>query len=130
MAMSISPAIVLIDGDCTLCNRTMIWFSARNQSKHFIFAKNVGEVARILGEPAGGDHGTVVVWVGSRRLVRSEAVIYLLSKCDGLWPWVGLILKIIPRVIRNFFYDLVARSRHRINLSKVCPCLSHDDLAE
>jgi predicted DCC family thiol-disulfide oxidoreductase YuxK len=108
----------------------MIWFSARNQSKHFIFAQNAGEVARILGEPAGGDHGTVVVWVGSRRLVRSEAVIYLLSKCDGLWPWVGLSLKIIPRVIRDFFYDLVARSRHRLNLSKVCPCLSHDDLAE
>jgi predicted DCC family thiol-disulfide oxidoreductase YuxK len=108
----------------------MIWFSARNQSKHFIFAQNAGEVARIFGEPAGGDHGTVVVWVGSRRLVRSEAVIYLLSKCDGLWPWVGLSLKIIPRVIRNFFYDLVARSRHRLNLSKVCPCLSHDDLAE
>lgn len=108
----------------------MIWFSARNQSKHFIFAKNTGEVARILGEPPGGDNGTVVVWVGSRRLVRSAAVIYLLSKSDGLWPWVGLSLKIIPRFIRDFFYDLVARSRHRLNLSKVCPCLSHDDLAE
>ena len=130
MAMSISPAIVLIDGDCTLCNRTMIWFSARNQSKHFIFAKNTGEVARILGEPAGGDNSTVVVWVGSRRLVRSAAVIYLLSKSDGLWPWLGLSLKIIPRVIRDFFYDLVARSRHRLNLPQVCPCLSHDDLAE
>lgn len=130
MAMSISPAIVLIDGDCTLCNRTMIWFSARNQSKHFIFAKNAGEVARILGEPPGGDNDTVVVWVGSRRLVRSAAVIYLLSKSDGLWPGVGLSLKIIPRVIRDFFYDWVARLRHRLNLSKVCPCLSHDDLAE
>jgi predicted DCC family thiol-disulfide oxidoreductase YuxK len=130
MSMSISPAIVLIDGDCTLCNRTMIWFSARNQNKHFIFAKNAGEVARILGEPPGGDHDTVVVWFGSRRLVRSEAVIYLLSKSDGLWPGVGLSLKIIPRAIRDFFYDLVARSRHRLNLSKVCPCLSHDDLAE
>ena len=130
MAMSISPAIVLIDGDCTLCNRTMIWFSARNQSKNFIFAKNTGEVARILGEPAGGDNSTVVVWVGSRRLVRSAAVIYLLSKSDGLWPWLGQSLKIIPRVIRDFFYDLVARSRHRLNLPQVCPCLSHDDLAE
>ena len=128
--MSISPAIILIDGDCTLCNRTMIWFSARNQSKHFIFAKNTGEVARILGEPAGGDNSTVVVWVGSRRLVRSAAVIYLLSKSDGLWPWLGQSLKIIPRVIRDFFYDLVARSRHRLNLPQVCPCLSHDDLAE
>jgi predicted DCC family thiol-disulfide oxidoreductase YuxK len=108
----------------------MIWFSARNQSKLFIFAKNTGEVARIMGEPAGGDNGTVVVWVGSRRLVKSEAVIYLLSKSDGLWPWVGLSLKIIPRAVRDFFYDLVARSRHRLNLSKVCPCLSHDDLAE
>lgn len=108
----------------------MIWFSARNQSKHFIFAKNTGEVARILGEPPGGDNGTVVVWVGSRRLVRSAAVIYLLSKSDGLWPWVGLGLKIIPRFIRDFFYDWVARLRHRLNLSKVCPCLSHDDLAE
>jgi len=83
-----------------------------------------------MGEPAGGDNGTVVVWVGSRRLVKSEAVIYLLSKSDGLWPWVGPSLKIIPRAVRDFFYDLVARSRHRLNLSKVCPCLSHDDLAE
>ena len=128
--MSISPAIVLIDGECTLCNRTMIWFSARNQSKHFIFAKNTGEVARIMGEPAGGDNGTVVVWVGSRRLVQSDAVIYLLTQLAGIWPWVGLSLKMIPRAIRDFFYDLIARSRHRLNLPKVCPCLSHDDLAE
>ena len=128
--MSISPAIVLIDGECTLCNRTMIWFSARNQSKHFIFAKNTGEVARIMGEPAGGDNGTVVVWVGSRRLVQSDAVIYLLTQLGGIWPWVGLIFKMIPRAIRDFFYDLIARSRHRLNLPKVCPCLSHDDLAE
>jgi len=128
--MPISPAIVLIDGDCMLCNRTMNWFSARNQSKSFIFAKNTGEVARILGEPQGGDASTVVVWVGSRRLVKSEAVIYLLSKSGALWPWLGLTLKITPRVIRDLFYDLIARSRHRLNLPKVCPCLSHEDLAE
>jgi predicted DCC family thiol-disulfide oxidoreductase YuxK len=128
--MSISPAIVLIDGECALCNRTMIWFSARNQNQRFIFAKNTGEVARIMGEPPGGDTGTVVVWVGSRRLVRSEAVIYLLGQLNGLWPWIGLSLKIIPRVIRDYAYDLIARSRHRLILTKVCPCLSHDDLAE
>lgn len=128
--MSFSPAIVLIDGECALCNRSMIWFSTRNQNGHLIFAKNSGEVARILGEPPGGDPGTLVVWVGSRRWVRSDAVIYLLKHINGLWPWVGTGLSLIPKSIRDFFYDLIAKSRHRLPFAKVCPNLSLPHLAE
>ena len=61
-SMEASPIIVLIDGDCALCNRTAQWFSARDTRGTILFATNVGETARILGEPPGGDHGTVVAW--------------------------------------------------------------------
>ena len=78
-----TPLLVLIDGTCALCNGTAAWLARRNVDGAMIFATNQGEVARIAGEPPGGDMGTIVVWDGSRRLVRSAAVLLLLRTLGG-----------------------------------------------
>ncbi len=66
-----TPLVVLIDGSCALCNGAAAWLARRDVAGAMVFAPNQGEVARIAGEPPGGDMGTIVVWDGSRRLVRS-----------------------------------------------------------
>jgi predicted DCC family thiol-disulfide oxidoreductase YuxK len=47
-------------------------------------------------------------------LVRSEAVVALLKELPRPWPWIGLLLKGIPRPLRDVGYRLVARWRYRI----------------
>ena len=79
-----TPLVVLIDGTCALCNGTAAWLARRNVDGVMVFATNQGVVARIAGEPLGGDMGTIVVWDGSRRLVRSAAVLSPSARSAGL----------------------------------------------
>ncbi len=125
-----TPLLVLIDGTCALCNGTAAWLARRNVDGAMLFATNQGEVARIAGEPPGGDMGTIVVWDGSRRLVRSDAVLLLLRTLGGGWRLLAAAARLCPGVWRDFLYDQVARRRHRFAGPAACTRLSPSDLAE
>ncbi len=125
------PTVVLIDGDCALCNATTIWFSRRNQAGRLIFATNQGVTAKIAGEPPGGDSDTVVVWVGAQRLVRSDAILTMLAALGGGWRWVAAVGRLCPRFLRDFGYNFIAQRRKRWGTqSGACTLLSPFDLAE
>lgn len=125
-----TPLVVLIDGTCALCNGTAAWLARRNVDGAMVFATNQGVVARIAGEPLGGDMGTIVVWDGSRRLVRSAAVLLLLRTLGGGWRLLAWLAWFCPAGLRDFIYDQVARRRHRFAGPSTCTRLSPPDLAE
>ena len=124
------PLIVLIDGECTLCSTAALWFADRDQSGRMLFATNQGEVARIADEPPGGDAGTIVVWLGSRRLVRSTAVLELLKGLGGGWAFLARLARCCPRFIRDWIYDRVARRRRQLSCAFSGKLLSLHQLAE
>lgn len=124
------PLVVLLDGECALCNRAAVWFARRNQAERLIFATNGGSVARMVGEPPGGDQSTIVVWQGSRRLVRSEAILAMLASLGGGWGWVARLGTFSPRFLRDALYDQVARRRHLFGAPSACTLLSPHHLAE
>jgi predicted DCC family thiol-disulfide oxidoreductase YuxK len=125
------PCIVLIDGDCAMCNATAAWFARRDPEGRMIFAPGRGEVARIAGEPSGGDPGTLVVWLGSRRLVRSTAALTLLRVLGGGWGWLARVGFVCPLFLRDAAYAFVARHRRRLpGRLDACTRLSPLHLAE
>ena len=128
--MPVAPLIVLIDGECALCNGSATWFARRNTAGRLIFATNRGEVARVAGEPPGGDPDTIVVWDGSRRLVRSQAVRAMLAAVGGGWAFLSEVAGYLPVGWLDFAYDQIARRRHRFAAPAACTRLSPHDLAE
>ena len=128
--MPAAPLIVLIDGECALCNGSAAWFARRNAAGRMLFATNRGVVARVAGEPPGGDPDTIVVWDGSRRLVRSLAVRAMLTSLGGGWAFLGAAAGCLPVTWLDFVYDQVARRRHRFAGPAACTRLSPYDLAE
>lgn len=128
--MSSLPVLVLIDGDCALCSRAAQWFAVRDRRGNLLFAPNTGETARILGEPVGGDSGTVVVWQGSRRLVRSAAVRAMLTSLGGPWAWLALGGACVPVAWADALYNVVARRRHWLRGATGCTFLSPHSLAD
>jgi predicted DCC family thiol-disulfide oxidoreductase YuxK len=46
--------------------------------------------------------------------VRSTAVLRVLRYLGGVWRPLGLVAAVVPRVVRDWVYDFVARHRHQI----------------
>ena len=107
--------VVIFDGVCNLCARSV----------KFILDHEVAPVLRFtpLQSPAGvrylrelgfdpADAKTFVLIVDGKAYVKSEAAIRLASYLRGAWKLIGAI-RIIPRAIRDWMYDVVARNRYR-----------------
>jgi predicted DCC family thiol-disulfide oxidoreductase YuxK len=114
--------IVLYDGVCGLCNRFVQFVLHRDPSGIFRFASLQSPLAaRLLARH--GRHtealDTVYAVVDSdspqeRLLARSDAILFVLAQLGGLWRVAALVFKLVPRPLRDFAYNAVARRRYRI----------------
>ncbi|MFN2516779.1 MAG: thiol-disulfide oxidoreductase DCC family protein [Pyrinomonadaceae bacterium] len=115
------PAIVLYDGVCGLCNRLNQFLLKRDTHDHFRFASLQSKFAQDLLQRHGADArdlDTVYVAIDyglptERLLARSDAILHLLAKLNGIWKWTQLG-RILPKALRDEIYKLVARNRYRV----------------
>jgi predicted DCC family thiol-disulfide oxidoreductase YuxK len=108
-------AVVLFDGVCNLCNGFVRFVIPRDPPGHIRFAALQSETARRLmaqtGLTADGADSIVLV-EGQRAFVRSEAALRIARQLRFPWPMLyGLV--IVPRPLRDWAYDVVARNRLR-----------------
>ena len=112
------PEVVYYDGDCGLCHRTVRFLLAEDQrgdtfryaalqSDHF--AQHVSDAER-----AGLGDSVIVRTNDGRLLQRSSAIVHLLFALGGLWRVIGSVIRCVPRPLRDFAYDLIARVRKRV----------------
>jgi predicted DCC family thiol-disulfide oxidoreductase YuxK len=99
---------------------------ADREGRFFRFAPLGGETFRSLvsaADRAALPDSLVVRTEDGRLLARSEAVIHLLKRLGGLWRVAGALGAVVPRPVRDWTYDGVARIRHRLfaKPAEVCP---------
>ena len=106
--------ILFFDGVCSLCNGLVDWV-IRNETTHSLhFASLQGMTAQALLTPDDREGlETLIVWQEGQKLIRSDAVIFVLQKMGGIFAGLALVFKIIPRFVRNWVYDFVARHRYQ-----------------
>jgi predicted DCC family thiol-disulfide oxidoreductase YuxK len=111
-----SDRILLFDGVCNLCNRLVFFIIRRDvnaQLKFTALQSPLGEAILIKNGLASGEINSIVFLNGSRYFLKSSAVLNLFKVLGGRWSMIyGLI--IIPKFIRDYFYDIIAKSRYRI----------------
>lgn len=115
--------IIIFDGYCNFCSRSVRFIISRDRRRYFTFAASqTPEGKRInalygLGKMA--EHSIVLIENGNVYR-KSTAALRIARQLDrGLCLFYGCI--IIPRSIRDFLYDLVARSRYRLfGMSERC----------
>jgi predicted DCC family thiol-disulfide oxidoreductase YuxK len=109
------PAIVLYDGVCNLCSGTVRFIVKRDPARRFRFAALQSEAGRALlaryGLSADGTASIVLIQNG-RAFQKSGAVLRILQQLHGPWALMGA-LRLVPRVIRDACYDMVAGRRYR-----------------
>ncbi len=113
------PALVLFDGVCGLCDRTVRFLLRRDRHARLRFAPLQGETAaRLLRELGIADDLQTLVFVRDagtpdvRVDVRSTGVLEILRVVGGPWRWLAA-LRVLPPGLRDSVYDWVARHRYR-----------------
>jgi predicted DCC family thiol-disulfide oxidoreductase YuxK len=123
--------LVIFDGRCGLCNRSVRWFLARDHRDQLRFVPSESpKVAAFLKRqipgatsstkgPSSTDLESILVvrHVGRHNeelMFRSDAVLELLRRLPPPWPMVASIATWVPRPLRDLVYRLVARYRHRL----------------
>lgn len=124
--------ILLIDGECVLCNRMAQFVIRRDPAGRFHFAALQSEYAKNLLREAGQpppDLETFVLVQGRDIFHRSEAAFRLLGMMPFPWRLAGLGFW-IPRRLRDWGYDLVARNRRRLfGATPLCGLLTPEERA-
>lgn len=109
--------MVLFDGHCNLCNGLVRFIIGRDPDHRFQFAALQSPASsRLLGTPAnqiGWEPDTVVLLEDGRTFTRSAAALRILGGLKSPWPLAG-VFRAVPRPIRDWAYDQVARRRFRL----------------
>jgi len=109
-----SPALVLFDGGCNVCNASVTFIIDHDPAGRFQFASlqsAVGqEVLRKIGRPAVGFDSVILVENG-HCYEKSDAALRIARHLRG-WGWAW-VFRFVPKFLRNLPYDLVARNRYR-----------------
>lgn len=131
-----SNPIILYDGVCGLCNRLVEFILKHDSRDRFRFASLQSDLAGPILERHGAapeDLDTMYVLIdhtqpGERLASRSDATVVILQELGGGWGTLGLALRMLPRWVRNWGYNLVARNRYRLfGKFETCPIPSEKD---
>jgi predicted DCC family thiol-disulfide oxidoreductase YuxK len=107
------PLIVLFDGTCGFCDRSVHFILARDPQRKFRFAPVQSEIARKLMQQHQLDPenlDSMVVIDGDKAYTRSAAVLRIALELPDPWPLVGSLI-FLPAEWRDSAYDYVARHR-------------------
>lgn len=112
-----STPVILFDGHCGLCARSVRHVARRDRSGTFRFAPLQGktaarECARLGIRLPDGDPDTLILIDGDRALTRSDAALAIASRLP--FPWrLCTALRVVPRTLRDAVYRWIARNRYR-----------------
>ena len=107
--------IILFDGVCNLCNRTVQTIIKKDKQAVFKFASLQSAKGKELLNQFGlnANHFNSVVYIKNDHLfLKSDAVIQIARTIGRGWGLLGL-LRIFPKKLRDSVYDVVAANRYR-----------------
>ena len=121
--------LILFDGVCVFCSRWVRFVIDRDPEQRFRFMTVQSDTGRTLAARFGIDaeapQTNAVLW-GGRIFFKSDAALTVLGQLAETRP-LGL-LKVMPRLLRDLVYDLIAGNRYRIfGRTEVCMIPAPED---
>lgn len=114
--MENTKKLILFDGVCNLCNRSVQYIIKRDKKDEFRYASLQSEIGRKLVAERKIDTSEVdsiiLIDPGVAYYVKSDAAIEIAKAIGGYWT-VFTVFQWVPTRLRNIVYDLVAKYRYR-----------------
>ncbi|HXH61402.1 MAG TPA: DCC1-like thiol-disulfide oxidoreductase family protein [Fimbriimonadaceae bacterium] len=107
--------IVFFDGHCGLCNRSVDYIVRKDKNHVFQFAPLQGTTAGELFKGRADDELMNSLWLKDEEGMhqKSTAWLRIMGRLGGLQALAG-VLWILPRTLRDWCYDFVAKRRYRV----------------
>lgn len=108
--------LIVYDGVCNFCNGWVRFVARRDRDGIFTFASAQSPAGSSAMRAAGLDAEnpeSIILVDGNRYLQKSEAVLTILSRLGGVWPFVSM-LRVLPKSLRDSCYTLFAAHRYSL----------------
>jgi len=107
-------SIVLFDGVCNFCSDSVNFIIRHDTGNQFVFAPLQSEKGIELRAKYGIEDNidSIVLIEDGRAFTRSTGALRIAKRLGGIWA-VAYVLIIVPRPIRDYFYELFAKYRYR-----------------
>jgi predicted DCC family thiol-disulfide oxidoreductase YuxK len=110
-------SIVLYDGTCGFCNRSVLFIIHRDHNARFCFASLQSDIAEQLiisiGHKPEELPDSLILIENGNLYVESTAALRICRQLDGIWKLLSLFL-LVPASFRDVLYRFVARHRYKI----------------
>ena len=107
--------VILFDGVCNLCNAAVQRVLANDHGDVFLLAPLQGPTAKELTRERGIDtdrvDSIILIDPGVAYYVKSDAALEIARDLKG-YRWLPFLTSWIPRPLRDWVYDFVARNRY------------------
>jgi predicted DCC family thiol-disulfide oxidoreductase YuxK len=114
--MSSNSPILVFDGVCVLCSRSVAFVLRHDRAKRFRFATTQSPAGAWLMTEHTMDASkpaSVLLIEDGRASTESTALIRVLRSFGGAWPLLGGLLWLIPKPLRDIAYRAIAQRRYR-----------------
>ena len=113
--MNYNKPIILFDGVCNFCNAMVNFIIRQDRKRAFLFAALQSESGRKLLQQYHINwqrSDSFVVIENDKAYMKSNAALKLYAKLPWYWKWTQS-LWIVPKFIRDWVYNVIARNRYR-----------------
>ncbi len=121
--------ILLVDGECGFCNKSVQYFLKREKNNKMHFASLQSEIGKNLRAyfEVSEKIDSVILIKEHSAYIKSCAALRLTPFMKGVWPLM-MVFVIIPPFLRNLVYDFIAKRRMKL-FGKVenCALLSKEE---
>jgi len=114
--MNDAQPLLLFDGVCNLCNSSVSFILKHERNAKITFVPLQSEAAAEILKKFSldpGQSGSIIFIDNNEFFLKSSAVVQISRYLKSPWKHFGLI-RILPRMFSDFFYDLIAKNRYRI----------------
>tara|TARA_X000000950_G_C13799426_1_gene612889 strand:+ start:115 stop:516 length:402 start_codon:yes stop_codon:yes gene_type:complete len=108
--------IVIFDGDCAFCNKSVMLILKKDKTQSIEVCSNQSEKGKELLKKYKikvDTNSTIIYIIDEKVYFKSSAALSISKKLKGGYPLLYIFI-LIPRFIRDGVYDLIAKHRKKI----------------
>ena len=115
--MSRKKIVVYYDDGCTFCSYWKERLDKWDSKNVFRFYSVYQKGTRTHRFKEFSHIDSILVTHDSKILLKSDAILFCVRQLGGLF-WLSAICYIIPRILRDWIYDIIAKNRQKICVRK------------